>query len=118
MKDRDFLLWIHGRLTHVHGEDPQVDYMRKLRAIIAATPTTQETPNTETLPTLGPVQKRVREDLAREAFALLQLIDAEWQSDPMSTQCFDSRTITRVRALLSAFDWYTLPSERKDSPYA
>lgn len=34
MKDRDFLLWIHDRLTAVYGEDPLMDYMHKLRAII------------------------------------------------------------------------------------
>ena len=34
MKDRDFLMWIHERLEHVHKEDPCIDYMRKLRSII------------------------------------------------------------------------------------
>lgn len=34
MKDREFLIWIHERLEHVHGEDPSFDYMHKLRAII------------------------------------------------------------------------------------
>lgn len=37
MYDRDFLTWLHTRLEQVHGEDPQVDYMYKLRAIIKAT---------------------------------------------------------------------------------
>lgn len=32
-----------------------------------------------------------------EAFALLDLIDAEFRSDPMSVQCFDSRIVQRVR---------------------
>lgn len=43
--DRHFLRWIHARLQHVHGEDPLYDYMHKLRAVIAATPATQRTPN-------------------------------------------------------------------------
>lgn len=47
MKDRDFLMWLHERLEHVHGECPLVDYMHKLRAIIRATPAEQLTPNCE-----------------------------------------------------------------------
>ena len=38
----------------------------------------------------------------REAFALLDLIDAEFRSDPMSTQCFDARIVQRVRACVAA----------------
>lgn len=45
MKDKEYLMWLHERLEHVHGESPIVDYMHKLRAIIKATPATQETPN-------------------------------------------------------------------------
>jgi len=33
--DMGFLMWIHGRLEHLHDESPLVDYMHKLRAIIA-----------------------------------------------------------------------------------
>lgn len=33
----------------------------------------------------------------REAFVLLDLINAEFRSDPMSVQCFDSRIVERVR---------------------
>ena len=32
-----------------------------------------------------------------EAFELLALIDAEFQSDPISVQCFDLRIVDRVR---------------------
>lgn len=32
-----------------------------------------------------------------EAFVLLDLINAEFQSDPMSTQCFDLRIVERVK---------------------
>ena len=43
--DREFLAWIHQRLVCIHGENPNYDYMYKLRAIIMATPSDQETPN-------------------------------------------------------------------------
>jgi len=33
----------------------------------------------------------------REAFRLLDLINAEFQSDPMSVQCFDARIVQRVK---------------------
>jgi len=36
-------------------------------------------------------------DNTREAFALLGIICAEFQSDPMSVQCFDLRVVERVR---------------------
>ena len=45
MKDRDFLKWIHERLEHVHQENPLMDYMHKLRAIIATTDPDKETLN-------------------------------------------------------------------------
>lgn len=45
MKDQDFLVWLHERLEHVHGEHPQLDYMHKLRAIIKATPKDKVTPS-------------------------------------------------------------------------
>ena len=32
-----------------------------------------------------------------EAFTLLDLIDAEFRSDPTSTQCFDARVVERVK---------------------
>lgn len=37
MKDRDFLIWLHERLSHVHEEIETMDYMHKLRAIIIST---------------------------------------------------------------------------------
>lgn len=45
MGDKAFLWWIHERLVHVHGEQELVDYMHRLRAIIADTPTSKATPN-------------------------------------------------------------------------
>lgn len=35
-----------------------------------------------------------------EMFALLDLIDAEWRSDPTSVQCFDLRLVAKVRAVV------------------
>lgn len=46
MKDRDFLKWLHERLEHVHHESPLMDYMHKLRAIIATTDPEKGTMNT------------------------------------------------------------------------
>ena len=45
MNDREFLIWLHERLTDKHNESPLVDYMHKLRAIIKATPKDKLTPN-------------------------------------------------------------------------
>ncbi len=35
MKDFDFLVWLHRRMVNVYGEDELVDYMHKLRCLIA-----------------------------------------------------------------------------------
>lgn len=45
MKDKLFLKWIHDRLHYVHGEDINVDYLHKLRAIIYHMNEFTETPN-------------------------------------------------------------------------
>jgi hypothetical protein len=47
--------------------------------------------------------RRAEANLANieEAFVLLDLINAEFQSDPMSTQCFDSRIVQRVKACIT-----------------
>jgi len=45
MTDQEFLIWIHERLEHQHGENPHVDYMHKLRAIILVADPTVTTPN-------------------------------------------------------------------------
>lgn len=44
-------------------------------------------------------ERRIEENFANttEAFSLLGLINAEFQSDPMSTQCFDARIVERVK---------------------
>lgn len=42
-----------------------------------------------------------RFDALREAEVLLDLIDAEFRSDPMSVQCFDLRIVERVRVCVA-----------------
>lgn len=37
-----------------------------------------------------------------EAYRLLDLIDAEFRTDPTSSQCFDARIVERVRACVEA----------------
>ncbi len=33
LSDKEFLLWIHERLEHVHGENPLYDYMIRLETM-------------------------------------------------------------------------------------
>lgn len=40
------------------------------------------------------------ETLDSEAWRLLDLINAEWESDPLSVQCFDQRIIEQTQAAL------------------
>jgi hypothetical protein len=49
---------------------------------------------------LKPNHKRL--SVMAEAFELLKLIDAEFRTDPMSVQCFDLRTVERVRKCIEA----------------
>lgn len=59
MNDREFLIWLHARLEHKHGENPQVDYMHKLRAIIRATPIDKYTPNVGNCNSLEELEKEL-----------------------------------------------------------
>lgn len=52
MTDREFLIWIHERLEHVHKEDPLSDYMHKLRSIIRFADKDQETMNSGSMNSL------------------------------------------------------------------
>lgn len=45
MKDREFLIWLHYRLTEIHGEDSYKDYMWKLRGIVEDYDKQKLTPN-------------------------------------------------------------------------
>jgi hypothetical protein len=48
MSDQEFLIWLHERLTNIHGERDAFDYMYKLRAIIKSTDPEKITPNIAT----------------------------------------------------------------------
>lgn len=41
---------------------------------------------------------------SREAHRLLNLINAEFRSDPMSVQCFDLRVVARVKACVETHE--------------
>ncbi len=36
MTDAEFLQWVHDRMIYVYGESPNVDFLHRLREIIAA----------------------------------------------------------------------------------
>lgn len=57
MKDREFLMWLHDRLVHVHCTSPYLDYMHKLRCIIDTIPPEQVTAN------LGNISEKVLEEI-------------------------------------------------------
>lgn len=40
-------------------------------------------------------------DLDREAWRILDLVVAEWNSDPMSVQCFDLRIVERAKVIVA-----------------
>ncbi len=46
MKDKEFLIWLHYRLTDSHKENKESDYMCKLRSIIQGYDSNKMTPNT------------------------------------------------------------------------
>lgn len=48
-------------------------------------------------------QREINEvwELRREAVRLLDQVVAEWKSDPMSTQCFDSRLVERAAQVVA-----------------
>jgi hypothetical protein len=42
--DKDFFKWIYDRLVFVHGENPDIDYMRSLKERIDKLPTSKKCP--------------------------------------------------------------------------
>lgn len=42
----------------------------------------------------------------KEAYKLLELIHAEFESDPMSVQCFDVRIVKRVKLCVARYNQY------------
>ncbi len=46
MSDKDFLSWVYDRLCNKHEENPNLDYMRKMKAIIDKMDDIENTPVT------------------------------------------------------------------------
>lgn len=61
-----------------------------------------------------PNEKALEEsfDIKRQAMVVLDLIVAEFNSDPMSVQCFDLRTVARAQELIRR--WKALPPHIKE----
>jgi hypothetical protein len=59
MNDRELLAWIHERLEFVHHEDPHVDYMHALRAIVLSMPPDRRTVNYGSGNTSADMRKRM-----------------------------------------------------------
>lgn len=38
MKDKQFLTWLHSRIVHQYGENPNMDFVQKLKRIAESTP--------------------------------------------------------------------------------
>lgn len=68
MSDKEFLIWLHKRLTEIHGEDELMDYMHKLRAIISTTPDDKFTTNTYTGNSLESCLNHHRKPLTRVSY--------------------------------------------------
>lgn len=73
MKDKKFLAWIHERLKHQHGENPNYDYMWRLRQIIYQTPSAADSSNT---PHVAPaVITTIAEDFGFELMPKGEIVD-------------------------------------------
>jgi len=46
--------------------------------------------------------------LQREAVEILKVVVSEWQSDPMSVQCFDLKIVKRAKEVVDRLDKLTL----------
>ena len=55
---------------------------------------------------------KAEQTIYHEAFELLRIINAEFQSDPMSVQCFDLRVVERVKNWVERYD-----EAKKSQPY-
>jgi hypothetical protein len=72
MKDREFLIWLHERLTEVHGENHLVDYMHKLRAVIHATPADKTTRPSCKYDGIGGIRKFCAEEITNPTILVFQ----------------------------------------------
>lgn len=60
--------------------------------------------------------------LRREAIKLLDLVVAEWNSDPQSTQCFDLRIVQRSKEVIARLravehDFSNFPDRKRSRPF-
>jgi len=62
VKDREHLIWIHERLVKWHGEDPLIDFLHKLRAIIKNTPADKESPNIGTSSNIEQLMEEIEKE--------------------------------------------------------
>lgn len=69
MNDLKFMIWIHHRLTDVHKENPSVDYMHKLRAVINSIPRNQISKNMGTVTIAELELKNIRAKKKRREYA-------------------------------------------------
>ena len=67
MRDREFLIWLHTRLEHVHHERPIVDYMHKLRSIIRNIPEDQDSPNLDIFNSMEQLEKSLKDSTYQPA---------------------------------------------------
>lgn len=47
VKDKEFLQWLHDRFMEIYKVDKNIDYLCKLRSVIAEYPEDKITPNTK-----------------------------------------------------------------------
>ena len=71
--DRAFLCWIHERLEHVHGENPLMSHMHRLRRFIEAAATTRTDVYTEGNNSLEELMERLEKDGAKEKHTQISL---------------------------------------------
>lgn len=57
MTDREFLMWLHERITEVYGESSIIDFMHKFRDIITSIPENQKTRNSVALNSLDDLKE-------------------------------------------------------------
>jgi hypothetical protein len=59
-------------------------------------------------------QREIEEmfQLRREAIQILELVVSEWQSDPMSVQCFDLRIVERAGQVIARLEQLDLLADK------
>jgi hypothetical protein len=89
MEDRDFLLWLHERLKNHYGEDPGLDWMRRLREVPVAIAAMEERAATV---------RTDAESMMRRARRLAHHILAQALEGKIEQSLVDERDKLRARA--------------------